>query len=58
MTANPKNKWRVSCHYSPYGVSDDGFLTDEAMLAFVTERVKEMSPCIIQISRMKRGAKA
>lgn len=57
-TGKQKNRWRVSCHYRPYGVSNDGFVTDEAMLAFVTERVKKMEPCIIQINRMKRGAKA
>jgi hypothetical protein len=51
------DKWRVQCHYTPYGVSDDVFTDKKRLIAFVTERLDKMGDSLsrMQIDKQRTG---
>ena len=51
------DKWRVQCHYTPYGVSDDMFTDKARLIAFVTERIETMGESLSRMQSDKQSKK-
>lgn len=49
--------WRVTCHYTPYGVSDSVFGDADKMKEFILERLDMPSLSLMQIALQKKKQK-